>query len=146
MWHYKWTGKDFEHVAHEQARAEDEAAKQANKVLICDTDVFATAIWHRRYMGVRSVAVEALAAKRPKINLYIVPDPQTPFEQDGYRDGEDKRQWMHDTFIKALTFWGKDYLLVSGTPEERLTQATKVIDKLIAKGTGISGKELLWKQ
>lgn len=142
MWHYTWTSKDFEHIARRQARLEDDAAKAANKVLICDTDVFATSIWHRRYMGVRSVAVEALAARRPKIHLYIVPDPATPFEQDGYRDGEDKRQWMHEKFIKMLTFWGKDYLQVSGSPEERLAQAVAVIDQLLAEGTGISGKEL----
>lgn len=143
MWHYTWTSQDFEHIARRQAQLEDEAAKQANKVLICDTDVFATAVWHRRYMGIRSVEVEALAAKRPKIDLYIVPDPHTPFTQDGYRDGEDQRQWMHDTFIRSLTFWGKNYLQVSGTPEERLAQATAVIDKLLAAGTGISGKEVL---
>lgn len=142
MWHYAWTSKDFERIARRQARLEDEAAQAANKVLICDTDVFATSIWHRHYMGVRSAVVEALAARRPKIQLYIVPDPETPFDQDGYRDGEDMRQWMHKTFLKMLTFWGKDYLLVSGTPEERLAQATAVIDKLIQEGTGISGKEI----
>ncbi len=143
MWNYQWKTEDFTKIAHRQARMEDEAAMKANKLLVCDTDVFATAVWHRRYMGVRSVPVEALATKRPRVTLYIVPEVETPFEQDGFRDGEHIRSWMHQTFLRELEMWGKDYLLVRGTHQERMTQATKVIDRLLSEGTGISGKEIL---
>ena len=39
-------------------RREDEAARLANRVLICDTNAFATVLWHRRYIGSHSAAVE----------------------------------------------------------------------------------------
>ena len=94
-------------------------------------------------MGFRSPEVETLAASRPPINLYILTDPKTPFDQDGFRDGHDIRDWMHQTFIDSLTMWGKDYLFVSGTPKQRLTQSTKVIDRLMQQMAGISGRELL---
>ena len=143
VWNYTWKSSDFVKIAITQAKLEDEAAAKANRLLVCDTDVFATSIWHRRYMGFRSPEVETLAASRPPINLYILTDPKTPFDQDGFRDGHDIRDWMHQTFIDSLTMWGKDYLFVSGTPKQRLTQSTKVIDRLMQQMAGISGRELL---
>ena len=142
VWDYTWTDDDFRKIAVTQNKMEDDAAATTNKVLICDTDVFATSIWYKRYFTVRSPEIENLAAERKPMALYIVPDPTTPFDQDGMRDGEHIRQWMHNEFIKTLEFWGKDYLLVTGSRQERLAQAVKVIDRLIATGTGISGKKI----
>jgi NadR type nicotinamide-nucleotide adenylyltransferase len=144
VWDYTWTDDDFMKIAKIQNEMEDAAAGKANKVLICDTDIFATSIWYRRYFGTRSPTIEQMATDRLPMALYIVPDPTTPFDQDGYRDGEDIRAWMHQEFIKTLQLWGKDYLLVTGTRQERLAQAVKVIDRLIAKGTGLSGKEIIF--
>ena len=142
VWNYTWTKTDFMKIAKTQALLEDEAASSTNKLLVCDTDVFATSIWYKRYMDERSPEIEAIAAKRPPIMLYIVPDPLTPFDQDGIRDGEAIRPWMHQEFIHSLEMWGKDYVLVSGNRQERVEQATKIIDAYMAKGTGVSGKEI----
>ncbi len=142
VWTHVWTDTDFNKIATMQNKIEDAAAAQANKVLICDTDVFATSIWYKRYVGVRSSKIEAMAAARRPMGLYIVSDPLTPFDQDGIRDGEHIRGWMHTEFLRALELWGKDYICVTGTRQQRIAQATKAIDALIATGTGISGKEL----
>lgn len=143
IWNYTWTSKDFELIAKRQARLEDSTAATANKILICDTDVFATSIWHKRYMGSRSPLVEAIAAKRPPMTLYILTDPDTPFDQDGFRDGETIRQWMHQEFVAGLTMWGKDYVFVKGSASDRLLLAIKAIDQLMQQNAGISGKELI---
>ena len=42
-----WRSDEFVHIATEQIRMEDAIARLANKVLICDTDAFATSIWNR---------------------------------------------------------------------------------------------------
>lgn len=46
-----WTSDEFTQIAAEQCRREDAAACQSAGLLICDTDAFATSIWHRRYLG-----------------------------------------------------------------------------------------------
>jgi NadR type nicotinamide-nucleotide adenylyltransferase len=46
-----WDTKEFVHIASEQIRRENEAARSSSGVLICDTDAFATTLWHKRYMG-----------------------------------------------------------------------------------------------
>lgn len=41
-----WRTEVFLHIAVEQSRREHEAARRANRLLICDTNAFATSLWH----------------------------------------------------------------------------------------------------
>lgn len=125
-----WQTSDFVTIARTQNQREDEAARQANNLLFCDTDSFATSIWHQRYLETRSYEVEALAAGR-RYDLCLLTDADIPFEQDGVRDGEHLRQWMQQVFIEKLTVWGKPYVVMTGSKQARLTQAIAIIDRLI---------------
>ena len=125
-----WRSDEFTHIAIEQARMEDALAALANKVLICDTDPFATAIWHERYLGSRSDAVWEIAARR-KYHLYVVTDVNIPFVQDSIRDGESFRQWMQGRFIEELSKIPVPMMLVSGPHEERLAAAMNRIDRIL---------------
>lgn len=118
---HTWRSEEFLHIATRQAAAEDSAARHANRLLLCDTDAFATAIWHRRYFGTRSPALEAfLAARRPP-HLYLVCDPAgVPFVDDGLRDGRQVRRWMHQQFLVELQRRGHRYEVLRGAGQERL--------------------------
>lgn len=129
-----WQTKDFVKIAKTQNRLEDKAAQNCNKLFFCDTDSFATSIWHERYMELRSWEVEKLAADR-HYDLYFLTDPSIPFEQDGIRDGEHLREWMHKRFIEKLTFWGRPFVVIEGSPEQRLKQATAIIDRIVSGNT-----------
>mgnify|MGYP003393450042 CR=1 FL=1 len=125
----KWKSEEFVTIARAQAELEDALAEQSNGIVICDTDPFATGIWHERYMGSRSLNVERVSTYR-KYDLYIVTSDEIPFEQDGTRDGEHIRHDMHKLFIKRLEETGRKYVLVTGTREERLAQAVAAISAL----------------
>ena len=130
LWHYKWRSEEFVHIARLQQQREDEMASRANRVLICDTDALATAIWHERYMGSRSEEVEALAFAR-RYDLYLLTGCEIPFVQDGIRDGESLREWMTHRFEEVLTEHKLPWLKLSGPVEERLLTATTAIDRLL---------------
>ena len=70
---------------------EDALARQANRILISDTDALATGIWHERYLSKKSAEVEAIAASH-RHDLYLLTDCDLPFVQDGLRDGESIRE------------------------------------------------------
>jgi NadR type nicotinamide-nucleotide adenylyltransferase len=125
-----WRSDEFTHIAAEQVRMEDALATLANSVLICDTDAFATSIWHERYMGVPSDEVKAIAAAR-HYDLYVVTDVNIPFERDDIRDGESFRQWMQDRFIEELSKNSSPMIVVTGPHEERLMAAVKRIDQIL---------------
>jgi NadR type nicotinamide-nucleotide adenylyltransferase len=128
---YHWRTEEFAHIAATQCGREEEAARRANKVLICDTDAFATSIWHRRYFGERSPEVEAIAAKHRCPDFYLLTDVNTPFIQDGTRDGEAIREWMHETFVSELVRQNRPFCCLSGSYEERFSKAVECIDEAL---------------
>jgi HTH-type transcriptional regulator, transcriptional repressor of NAD biosynthesis genes len=123
----KWETAEFTAIAREQARREDEAAREANRVLVCDTDVFATTLWHERYVGGRSPEVDALAAGR-RADLYLLTGDEIPFVPDGLRDSEHVRHRMHERFVEELGITGREWRLLTGTPERRLAEAVRQVD------------------
>lgn len=124
----KWESGEFVFIAEQQNTFEDALEKVANKILICDTDSFATAIWHEHYMGHESEEVKKLYKDR-HYDLYILTDPETPYATDEIRVGEDSRRFMHNRFVQELEKNEKKYILVKGSPEERLKYAIQAIEK-----------------
>lgn len=123
-----WESSEFTHIAHMQNAFEDALEKVANKILICDTDAFATAIWHEKYMGFESEEVKKLSRN---YDLYIITDPHTPYAKDEIRVGEDSRAWMHNRFIEELGKLGKKYEVVKGSRIERSKKAIISIDMIL---------------
>ncbi len=126
----EWRTEEFVHIATQQAAMEDWLVRSANRVLICDTDPFATGIWHERYVGVASPEVEAIADSR-QYDLYILTGDEIPYVQDGIRDGEHIRRQMTRRFEQALSESSRRYIKVIGTRNMRLREAIKAIDSII---------------
>ena len=129
-----WRTEEFVHIARAQSAFEEALAEDSNGLVIADTDAFATSLWHERYMGTRSEAVERIAARR-HYDLYILKGDEIPFVQDGLRDGEHIRHAMHARFLERLTEEGKPFIVVTGSHEERLTAAIEAIDGLAGSHT-----------
>lgn len=117
-----WRTEEFLEIAREQTRRENAAAREANRFLICDTDAFATTLWHRRYMGFRSPPLEEFA-KSCSADFYLLTGDEIPFEQDGLRDGEAIRHEMHSWFEETLAVQPVPWVRVTGSPDERLEAA-----------------------
>ena len=126
-----WNSREFVAIAKAQQTMENSLAESSGGLVICDTDAFATSVWHERYMGGISSEVEELAANSAH-DLYIVTGDEIPFVQDGTRDGEHIRHDMHKRFVEKLIATKRPYILVRGNQEERLRAATNAIDALNA--------------
>ncbi|GAC1630408.1 MAG: hypothetical protein NVS9B10_22780 [Nevskia sp.] len=124
-----WHTDEFTHIAVEQCLREDAAVKLCNRVLICDTNAFATQIWHRRYLGTESPEVAAIAATR-SYDLYLLSGDEIPFVPDRIRDGEHIRHIMHAWFEQALNAQDTRWRLLRGTHEVRMTIAIAAINML----------------
>ncbi|RYG68746.1 histidine kinase [bacterium] len=127
---YDWQTGEFEAIAREQIRRENALAREANRVLLCDTNAFATRLWHWRYFGHYSPAVDAIAAEHRKPDLYLLTDVDIPFVQDGLRDGEAIRHAMHDEFVKELQQQDVPWVLISGSRDTRLQTAIEQVKTL----------------
>jgi len=127
----QWTTDEFVAIATEQARQENEAARHCNRVLICDTNAFATRLWHRRYLGFESESVAEIADRQP-CDFYFLTGDEIAFVQDGLRDGEHIRSEMHRWFEEALTAQSVPWRLLRGSHDMRLRAAIVCINDLFA--------------
>ncbi len=120
-------------IAEGQIRLENELAKKADKVLICDTDLLETKVYSQEYYGGFVDPKLDEAAKVNQYNLYLLTYIDTPWEADDLRDRPELRQEMFDAFEKALKDHNKKYILLKGDKQTRLDAAIKAIDKLLHK-------------
>ena len=128
-----WEPADFDEIAVEQNRQEDEAAAYGSPLVVCDTDAFATTVWERRYLGQRPSPARAAAMVGPaRHEVYLLTDDRgVPFEQDGIRDGEHVRTAMTGWFRDDLTAHGHSWALLTGTHEQRLRLAVRITDAVL---------------
>ncbi len=125
-----WKSREFETIAKGQQALENAKARDANRVLFCDTNGLATGVWHRRYMNRYSAKVEAIAAE-DQVDLYLLTLPDIPWVQDGTRDGEHIRKTMHEWFLSALGSSGRPYVKLSGPIEQRMSVARQAVSELL---------------
>ncbi len=130
IWDISWTTADFDIVADGQAALEAAARAAArergDRLVVCDNDVLAVAVWHLRYLG---EAAPALAARAVPPALYVLTTPDgVPFVQDGLRDGEHVREPMTDWFRQALTAQPAPWIEAVGDPRSRVDQVLAWLD------------------
>ena len=118
-------------IAVGQMKLENDLAKKADKVLICDTDLLETKVYSQEYYG--GFVDEKLdkAAKENQYDLYLLTYIDTPWEADDLRDRPEQRLEMFKAFEKALKDHNKNYILLKGDKKTRLQKAVKAIDKII---------------
>lgn len=136
-----WTRDDFDAVAAEQTRRENRAARDGSPLLVCDTDAFATSVWERRYLGEsgRPVGSQpwAGAPGLPGPDVYLLTSHEdVPWRDDGMREGDlEIRAAMTDWFAVELTRAGRSWVLLSGSPEERLRLAVRTAEAVLRRKT-----------
>lgn len=129
-----WQSGDFSAVAAAQCRLEEQATRNGGPVLVCDTDAFATRVWHERYMGRPSEDVAAIANALAPRSLYLLTsDTGVAFEDDGLRDGAHLRSWMTGRFRSLLGEQAVPWVELTGSATARCRSALAMVDACVAK-------------
>jgi len=128
-----WGDEDFVAIAREQNWLEDLAAEVAGRLVLCDTDAFATSIWQERYLGHISNEVRELTFAEPRVLYILTSHVGVDFDADEIRDGEHLREWMTDRFREELQARSTPWIELDGRDQQqRLALAVTAIDKVIA--------------
>jgi len=136
----KWNNKrqvceheDLMPIALGQMKLENKLAKQADKVLICDTDLLETKVYSEEYYdGIVDHDLE-LAAEKNQYDLYLLTYIDIPWKMDNIRDRPGQREEMFNAFENALKKYNRPYVTLKGDEETRLKEAIHAIDKVIAE-------------
>jgi len=119
-------------IAIGQMKLENELAKKADKILICDTDLLETKVYSEVFYGgfVDEKLEEAAAIN--KYDLYLLTYIDTPWEKDDLRDRPEERLEMFNAFESALKKYKRPYITLKGDKTTRLKTAIKAIDEILA--------------
>ena len=126
---------DIARIALGQAASEDTLARQAERVLICDTDTLTTTIWSEVYFNGVAPWISELARNR-RHDLYLLCDIDVPWVDDQQRDMPHRRAEFLGRCRAALEAHNRPYTVISGDWETRFRTAVTAIDRLLVPLAG----------
>lgn len=122
---------DFAHIAGGQLYREDEMAKQARRVLFCDTELLVTQVWSEIYFQGKCPPWIFWADHARRYDLYLLLAPDIPWVNDGLRAYEKQRDWMFERLQQELESRNLPFEIIRGGYEQRTQQAVDTIEKLL---------------
>ncbi len=130
-----WRPDEFHLIVERQLAWEDRALRHTPvPLVVCDTDVLATALWYERYLGTASAAIlDRAAGHRP--DLYLLTGDEIAWTDDGTRDGRHIRHAMQQRFRDTLAAGPVPWTELTGTVGERLAAAVPLVADAVARRT-----------
>ena len=123
--------EDIMPIAIGQMKLENNLAKKANAVLICDTDLLETKVYSEMFYNGICNSILKKKALENTYDLYFLTYIDTPWISDDIRDRPDERETMFNAFENELIAAKRPYILLKGSKEERFNIAVEAIDKLL---------------
>jgi nicotinamide riboside kinase len=113
------------------AKGQIESTENFNSgnILISDTDMVVMYIWSMVVYGKVSSYIQN-ALKEQQFDLYILCDTDVPWTYDPLRENEFDRDDLFERYYKKMRELKYNFIIVKGSPEDRLQQAVQMIDKL----------------
>lgn len=121
---------DIERIARGHRASTLALARQAKRVLFCDTDLLTTTVWSNALFGTCPAWLYK-AADAMSYDLYLVLDIDVPWVDDSQRFFKEERQEFMNLCLQALEQRKHPYMLIRGTWEERFSQAVQAVEKLL---------------
>lgn len=118
-------------IAKGQMNLENNLAREAHKILICDTDLLETKVYSEEYYGGFVDPKLEKAAQRNSYDLYLLTYIDTPWEKDDLRDRPGQRLEMFKAFENALKKHKRPYVLLTGNKKARFKTAVTEIDAIL---------------
>jgi NadR type nicotinamide-nucleotide adenylyltransferase len=118
-------------IAHGQLESEKQLATQANRLLVCDTNLIVIKVWSEFKYGTCDMQILNLLAAQ-YYDYYFLTDVDVPWEDDPQREHPDKREYFFNVYRNELMQLRVPFITISGNLQQRLQQATSVIDLLLS--------------
>ena len=119
---------DLLKIAQGQLTLEDVIAAEANRFLICDTDLYVIKVWSEsKYNRCHPWVLEQVATR--KYDMYLLTDIDKQWEDDPLREhsGPAERQYFYNIYKDIVTASGLPFAFIHGNPHERLQLALQAI-------------------
>ena len=123
--------EDILPIARGQMTLENEKAKEANKVLFCDTNLLETVVYSQAYYDGFCEPPLLKHALNHHYDLYFLTYIDFPWVEDDLRDRPHQRELMYAKFKETLDHQNMPYQVLRGSFQERFKTAVKKVEELI---------------
>ncbi len=130
-----FTRPDLDVLGEGQIALEDSLARDANRVLICDTDPLLTVVWSEVMYGEASRWLRTTAAAR-RYDLTLLCEVDLPWVDDPVRYLPAERAQFLARCEAALRAARRPYTVVRGSGDARTLAARAAIDELVSRKAG----------
>ena len=125
-----YTEDDLLKIAHGQLRLEDEYARDAQKVLICDTNLYVIKIWSEfKYGHCADEILEQIRSRR--YDLYLLTYVDIPWQDDPQREHPQRREELYQIYHREMQAQGVPFVEIKGERERRRAAAIQAIDSVL---------------
>jgi HTH-type transcriptional repressor of NAD biosynthesis genes len=124
------TKDDMLPIARGQVALETALAREANRVLISDTDALLSQVWSEFLFNGVSPELQALADKQ-HFDLYLLLSPDLPWVADTVRYLPHQRQEFFERCRTLLEDTKRPYVIISGSGDARLQNALNAVRSLL---------------
>lgn len=121
---------DMERIARGQVASEEALARQASRILICDTDVLLTQVWSEVLFG-RCAPWIHEEARRRTYDLTLLMDTDVPWVADPVRYLPGDRAGFFARCEQALAQVGRTAVVLRGSWQERRQTAIEAVTALL---------------
>lgn len=126
-----YTQADVETIAQMQWELELTALKGQAEHVVIDTNLLVIKVWmDNAYGSTPEWVLKKLS--EAKYNIVFLTDIDLPWEPDPLREHPDKREYFFQKYKEELEALNWPYLILSGTRDERLKTALKIISETIS--------------
>lgn len=118
----------FELIAPEHHRREDNLVLESNRYLFCDTCAITTYMFAKDYHGAAGPSLVRYAkAAEKRYDIFFLCDTDIPYHNTWERSGDQKRKWFQNQIIGDLKERKIPFIRLSGTLEERVQKVQNVL-------------------
>ena len=122
---------DLALIARGQLDLEDECAAIANKVLICDTNLYVIKIWSEFKFGKTDPEILKQIQIR-KYDLYLLTYIDLPWIADGQREHPAQQKELYNMYHREMQGQYVPFKEIRGSRPERRKSAIRAIEKLLS--------------
>jgi NadR type nicotinamide-nucleotide adenylyltransferase len=123
---------DLTEIARGQVALEEALIAKANRVLICDTDLYVIKVWSAFKYGICDPQILEWIAMR-RYDLYLLTYIDLPWEPDPYREHPDKRDALYKMYLEEMKNQRVPFVEIKGERADRRSVAISSIKDLLTR-------------
>lgn len=121
---------DLVKIAHGQLRMEDEWMRDANNLLICDTNLLVIKIWSEvKFGSCDQEILTQMESRTYDLNLLTYVD--VPWEDDPLREHPQRREELYQRYLEEVRKLSTPFVEIKGPIEQRRKLAVDAIQKYL---------------